>query len=150
MSRLVRRALFAALAGALAGVPLLAAPADTIRARIAGYKQLGAAFKAVNDGLRGEPDLVKVRKAVGQIAGASAAQYKWYPRGSGPQPGIKTAAKVEIWSRGAQFRAGQDRFAGQAAALQRAAAGGDPVAIRAEARKLGATCKACHDAFRAD
>ncbi len=83
-------------------------------------------------------------------AGASAAQYKWYPRGSGPQPGVKTAAKVEIWSRGAQFRAGQDRFAGQAAALQRAAAGGDPVAIRAEARKLGATCKACHDAFRAD
>lgn len=148
MIRTVRRTAIAAVAIAAFTVPLMAAPADTIRTRIAGYKDLGGAFKAVTDSLRGDADLATIRQATGRISAASRAQYNWFPRGTGPQPGVKTGAKPEIWSQARPFRAAQDAFANQAAALQRAAAGGNADAIRAEARKLGGTCKGCHDTFR--
>jgi cytochrome c556 len=72
----------------------------------------------------------------------------WFPAGSGPQPGVKTAAKPEIWTRAADFRRAQDAFAAQAVAFQNVANGGNADAIRAAARSLGATCKGCHDQFR--
>lgn len=149
MIRTLRRTAIVAVAVAAFTAPLLAAPADTIRTRIAGYKDLGAAFKAVNDGLRGTPNVAAIRAATPRITAHARAQYAWFPRGTGPGPGLKTGAKPEIWTQAGQFKAAQDAFAGQAAALQRAAAGGNVDAIRAEARKLGGTCKGCHDSFRA-
>ncbi len=133
----------------LAAAPLLAAPADDVRSRVAGLRELGASFKAVNDGLRSsEPQTILIQQAARQIRNAAAAQYRWYPAGSGPQAGVKTAAKPEIWTQAPRFKAAQDAFAAQAAAFQLAANSGDINAIRAEARKLGGTCKGCHDSFR--
>lgn len=129
--------------------PLLAAPADQARTRIAGYRQLGASFKTVNDGLRApSPPLAQIQAAARQIRAAAAQQYAWYPAGSGPRAGVKTAAKPEIWTQGARFRQLQDGFTAQATVLQHATDGGNPAAIRAAARSLGASCKACHDQFR--
>lgn len=145
----LRRTAIAAVAVAAFAAPLLAAPADTIRTRIAGYKELGASFKAVNDNLRGDANLTAIRAATAKIVASSRAQYNWFPRGTGAVPGVKTGAKPEIWSQARQFRTAQDALAAQAAALQRAAAGGNVDAIKAEARKLGGTCKGCHDSFRA-
>ena len=149
MNRPHRTALVAALAMAAVSAPLLASPADTIRSRITSYRELGAAFKAVNDGLRGEIQTVLIGQYARQIRNAARAQYAFFPAGTGPQPGVKTSAKAEIWSKPGEFRAAQDAFARQADAFQLAVNGGNPVAIRAEARKLGGTCKACHDSFRA-
>lgn len=135
---------------ALAVTPLLAAPADQVRTRVAAYNALGAAFKTINDAARsGQVQTPQVRQAATQIGQAARHQYSLFPAGSGPRPGIKTDAKPEIWSRGREFRAAQDGFARQAAALQRAVTSGDAGAIRIEARKLGGTCKSCHDNFRA-
>ena len=146
-----RSAKLAALIGAVAvlGTAHAATMADMVRARVAAYRELGAAFKAVNDGLRGAPQTVLIQQSARTIRNVSRQQYGWFPAGSGAQAGVKTAAKAEIWARPAQFKAAQDNFAKQADAFQRAAATGDAAAIRAEARKLGATCKACHDVFRA-
>jgi cytochrome c556 len=128
---------------------LLAAPADQVRTRVAGLRELGAAFKTVNDGLRtSEPQTILIQMAARQIRNASTAMYTWFPAGSGPQAGVKTAAKPEIWTQPARFRQLQDAFASQAAAFQRAAGGSDVNAIRAAARSLGQSCKACHDQFR--
>lgn len=138
---------------ALAGLaaPLLAAPADQVRTRVDGYRELGAAFKAVNDGLRGPtPQTVLIQMSARQIRNAATHQYNWFPAGSGPQAGVKTAAKPEIWSQAARFRQLQDGFATQAAAFQRAAMSGNASAMRAGVRSLGAACKACHDQFRAE
>ncbi|MET1755850.1 cytochrome c [Novosphingobium sp. RD2P27] len=137
----------------LAGVaaPLLAAPADAVRARIAGYKHLGAAFKAVNDGLRRpSPDKAELLGAARTIRQSAAQQYKWFPRGSGPQAGVKTAAKAAIWTDPVKFKQAQDAFAAKAVALERAVASGDAGAIRSASRSLGATCKGCHDQFRSE
>ena len=145
-----RRALLAAVLGAATiAAPLLAAPADLVRSRIASYRELGAAFKAINDGLRGgEVQTVLVAQYARQIRNAARAQYPLFPAGTGPQAGIKTSAKPEIWTKPAEFRAAQDAFARQADALQLAVNGGNAAAIRTEARKLGGTCKGCHDSFR--
>jgi len=128
----------------------LGAPADAVRERVAGYKALGETFKRMNDALRRNPDVAQLRRAAVQISQSARQQYGWFPRGSGPGAGIRTDARPEIWSRRTEFRAAQDRFASQAAALQRATASGDLTAIRSEARKLGGTCKGCHDTFRAE
>lgn len=139
----------AAAACLLAVAPSVAGPTDSLRTRVTGYRALGAAFKATNDALRSDPvALANIRQSVTTIRKVSRAQYGWYPAGSGPHPGVKTAAKVEIWSNATAFRADQDAFARQADALFRAVNGGDVATIRAEARKLGGTCKACHDTFR--
>lgn len=135
----------------LAGIaaPLLAAPADQVRTRIDGLRELGAAFKAVNDGLRSPtPQTMLIQISARQIRSAAQAMYGWFPAGSGPQPGIKTAAKPEIWTDPVGFRREQDAFAAQATAFQNAANSGNIGAIRTAAGNLGRTCKDCHDQFR--
>lgn len=138
------------LALAAMATPLLAAPADTIRSRIANYRELGSAFKAVNDGLRGgEVQTVLIAQSARQIRNASRGQYEWFPAGSGPASGGKTRAKSEVWTQPAKFKAAQDAFGKAADDFQRAVTSKDIAAIRVGAQKLGATCKGCHDSFRA-
>lgn len=142
---------FVVIGFGLVAVPLLAAPADTVRSRIAGLRELGAAFKNVNDALRGgEPQTILIQQSAREIQNAARAQYQWFPAGTGANPAWKTAAKPEVWTKAAEFRAAQDNFARAATAFQRAAMGGDAAAMRTSARALGATCKGCHDRFRAE
>lgn len=144
-----RARVFASLALGLVAAPLLAAPADVVRTRIAGLRELGAAFKNANDALRGgEPQTIVIQQSAREIVNASRAQYQWFPAGTGPNPAWKTAAKPEIWAQAAAFRTAQDNFARAAGAFQRAAMSGNADAMRSSARALGATCKACHDRFK--
>ncbi|MDE2595352.1 MAG: cytochrome c [Sphingomonadales bacterium] len=136
-------------AAMLASAPLLASGADAVRSRIAAYRELGASFKTVNDGLRGpEPQAMLIQIAARQIVNASRAQYGLFPAGSGAESGARTRAKPEVWAQAARFKAAQDAFSVEALAFQRAAMANNVPAIRTEARKLGATCKGCHDTFR--
>jgi cytochrome c556 len=139
----------AILFAAALSTPLFAAPSDAVRTRIAGLRELGAAFKAVNDGLRsGEPQTILIQQSARQIRSAANAMPGWFPPGSGPEAGVKTAAKPEIWSQRARFQAAQNAFMAQAIRFQAAANGRNVEAMRSEARALGATCKGCHDNFR--
>ncbi|MGE3690701.1 MAG: cytochrome c [Novosphingobium sp.] len=122
---------------------------NPIAVRVAGYKDLGATYKAVNDSVR-RGSLAAMPGLAVRIVAASRAQYDWFPPQSGPRQGVKTAAKPEIWTRVAEFRAAQDRFAAQALAFQRAAASGNATTIRSASRQLGASCKGCHDNFRVE
>lgn len=155
-------AALAALALTVAAAPLIAAqtrapraatpassPAEIVRTRIAGYREMGAAFKNVMDGLRGgDAQIIMIQQGTRTIKATSQAQFRWFPVGSGPAPGLKTLAKPEIWAKSAEFRAAQDGLVRAADALQVAAASGNVNAIRGAARGLGAACKTCHDQFR--
>lgn len=139
------------LAGALAATASAAAPVDLIKTRIAGYRDLGEAFKAVNDGLRrGSATPQQMQRLAARISAAAQAQYRWFPAGSGPRAGVKTAAQSEIWSRAPEFRAAQGTFSRQARTFAQATGGGDLAAMRVAARQLGASCKGCHDSFRVE
>lgn len=139
-------ALMFAVCGLLSA-PALAGVVEQVKARTDALHQLGAAYKAVMDGTRAN-DMAKIRAASSQIGDASRAIYDWFPQGSGPQPGIKTAAKPDIWAQPAEFRKAEDAFSRQAESFQRVAASDDIDAIRKQALLLGATCKGCHDSFR--
>jgi cytochrome c556 len=127
----------------------LASPADSVRSRIAGLRELGAAFKAIGDGLRAsEPQTILIQQSARQVRNAASQMPGWFPAGSGAQAGVKTAAKPEIWSQPARFRASMDAFAAASGRFQAAVASGNQAALRTEFRNLGATCKGCHDSFR--
>ncbi len=135
----------------LVATPLFAAAQDVVNTRVAGLRQLGAAFKNVNDELKsGTPQPMVLQLSARQIRDAAKAQYGWFPAGSGPQAGVKTRAKPEIWTQPAQFKAAQDNLSAQADAFAKVVAGGDTTAIAAQAKQLGAACGACHHQFRAD
>ena len=142
--------ILAGIALALVAAPLMASPGQQVQTRVDGLKALGGAFKAVNDALRSEQlEPIPLQQAARRISTAARDQYRWFPAGSGPESGVKTSAKPEVWSRRAAFRLAQDNFAAAARSFEHAAASGNVEALRGEARKLGGACKACHDQFRA-
>ena len=133
----------------LGAVPLLAADADIVKSRIAGYREIGAAFKAINDQLRsGTPQPYLLQVSAREIANGTREQYRWFPAGSGPKPGVKTRAKPAIWVQPAKFKALQDSFAAKAGVLAVATKGKDAARIQAAVKDLGGACKACHDVYR--
>src|SRR5439155_22475546 len=73
----------------------------------------------------------------------------WFPKGSGPEAGVKTAAKAEIWSDAAGFAVAVGKLQDETAKLQQAATAGDMDAIKAQVRATAGACKNCHDTYRA-
>ena len=149
----LRMAAVLGVAAALAGGAALAAQtaAQTIAARQAGYKQMGAAFKTINDQLRtNSPDTAAVAAASRRIGEISTAQFGWFPKGSGPESGVKTRAKPAIWSDPARFAAAQKALQTEAAKMQRLAAARDVAGMKAQAKALGGACAGCHKPFRAE
>jgi cytochrome c556 len=142
-------ALGVGLAVAAGGATAQVAGAKAAHARHEGFEQMGKAFKTLNDELkRGKPNLAKIRASTQTMQDLSAKVPTWFPAGSGPQPGVKTHAKGEIWSDPAGFQAALKPLAPATAKLNAAARAGDLAAVRAGIKEAGAACGGCHDKFR--
>jgi cytochrome c556 len=140
----------AAAVAAVISAAVLAAPADTIRMRQGNYKQIAAAMKGINEQLKSsEPSLPAIRAGSRTILGFAPQVLRWFPRGTGPEAGVRTRARPEIWSDHAGFRSAGARLLVAARALDSAARSGDLAAIRAAAPELAHACSNCHDDFRA-
>lgn len=63
---------------------------------------------------------------------------------------VETEALPKIWAEKEDFLAKANDLTVAAKALQVAAQGDDEGAYRAAIGKVGSTCKACHDAYKAD
>jgi cytochrome c556 len=135
-------------AGALASVSVAAAPADIIAARQQGYKQIGKAFKTINDNLKATPDVALIRTNAKVIAKLAPKVATWFPAGTGKEAGVKTAALPAIWTQRADFDAASRKFADAAKAFDAVAAKGNMDDIKTAAGALGQTCKGCHQNFR--
>jgi cytochrome c556 len=117
--------------------------------RQAHYKELNGAFRAVNEQLKGEaPDKAAIAAGAGKVKALAADLPGWFPKGSGPEAGVKTAAKAEIWTDAEGFATAATKLQAETARLSDLAAAGDMDAIKAQARATGAACKACHDKYR--
>ena len=124
-------------------------PAQLIQNRQAGYKQIVAAFRAVQVQARGSnPDLAVIRSQSAIIARLAPSVSGWFPRGTGPEAGVRTRAKAEIWVHRREFRAAAVNLVVAARRLQSVSRGSNVPAIQAAARTLGETCSSCHDRFR--
>ena len=140
-----------AMLALLCAAPLAAAPGDIVTTRIAGFREVGAAFKNINDELKSAtPQTYVIQISARQIRDYARQQQGWFPAGSGPKPGVKTAAKPEIWSQPAAFKAAQDGFTAQANSFATVAASGDVAKMRAAAKTLGQSCGTCHRSFRVE
>lgn len=140
----------AAAIAAVIGAAVLAAPADTIRMRQGNYKQIAAAMKGINEQLKSSaPSLPAIRAGSRTILGFAPQVLRWFPRGTGPEAGVRTRARPEIWTDHAGFRSAGARLLVAARNLDSAARSGDLAAIRAAAPELARACSNCHDDFRA-
>lgn len=63
---------------------------------------------------------------------------------------LKSRAKPEIWKDAAKFKDSSDKFVVEVAKLEAAAKTGNLDTIKAAFGAVGGSCKACHDAFRAE
>jgi cytochrome c556 len=124
-------------------------PAAIIKARQAHLKELGGAMKAIGDQLKsGAVDNAAVTTAAGKIDLLAKDLPNWFPAGTGPEAGVKTAAKPEIWANPADFKAAADRLADEAEQLVAVAAMGDAAAIGGQFQATGKACGNCHKQFR--
>lgn len=120
-----------------------------IQGRQANLRDLGAAYKAITDELKKpQPSLPFIRQYAAQIDDLAKQQHFWYPPGSGPQSGIETDARPEIWTRTGEFAKTAENMTRHAARLRELAAGDDVSSIKAQHPALGKACKQCHDRFR--
>jgi cytochrome c556 len=137
------------IATSLAGAALAADMAGVIKDRQAHYKQIGKAAKGIYETLNSPAPDVAAIKANARLIDQLAPQVPtWFPAGSGPEAGVKTEAKAEIWSHPADFKTAAAGFATEARKFDAVAAGGDLAAIRTAYGALGKSCKTCHDQFR--
>ncbi len=138
--------------GALAAAETPAtAPPEAIAARQSGFKKMGAAMKALGDQLKSDtPATEAMLAAATTIAATASNQGALFPAGSGPAPGLVTAALPNIWTDRGTFDMQMASLVAQSGKLVAVAENGDVEAIRAQVKATGATCGACHHQFRAD
>lgn len=63
---------------------------------------------------------------------------------------LKSRAKPEIWKEQAKFKDASDKLVAEVAKLEAAAKTGNLDTIKTAFGAVGGSCKACHDAFRAE
>jgi cytochrome c556 len=122
---------------------------EAIEARQHNLKDLGGAFKTINDQLAlPEPNLQEIGFAAQEVKNHAADIDTWFHEGTGPSAGVKTEALDKIWGDNPGFLAAAANFEAAATKLQETVVGGDKAAIQAAAKETGGACKACHDNFR--
>ena len=121
-----------------------AADASIVDKRVHRFKQSGAAIQSVFKEHLGADDFAAIAEAATLIADWADVMPDYFPAGS-TSPG----ARDEIWADFDDFKSKAADNAKAARDLQQLAlAGTDKASIVAAAKKLGATCKACHQSYR--
>jgi len=148
MKRMMSAALAASLVLAAASASYAAFDAAAaIKVRQDGMKSQGAALKGFGQGLGSGASAADLKQFSAKLAQNAAQLPGWFPKGSGPESGVKTKAKAEIWSDKAGFKAAADNFKTQATKLDQTVAGGDMDAIKAQFGATRAACKSCHEKY---
>jgi cytochrome c556 len=121
-----------------------AADASIVEKRVHRFKQSGAAIQSVFKEHLGNDDFAAIAEAATLMADWADVMPDYFPAGS-TSPG----ARGEIWADFDDFKSKASDNAKAARDLQQLAlAGTDKGAIVAAAKKLGGTCKACHQSYR--
>ena len=125
-------------------------PADIIKTRHDHMKNdIGAPTKAIADQLKtGMPDKAIVNESAKKLASFAKQIPQWFPKGSGPESGVKTLAKAEIWAMPAEFKAAAEKLIVESDKLVQVAATGDAAALGDQMKATGGACQGCHKPFR--
>jgi cytochrome c556 len=136
----------------VSGGPVSAAdpsPAEIIKARQEKLKDLGEQMKTIGGQAKGG---TLDRKVMADAAAKAVAYSKdlltWFPKGTGPEAGVKTAAKPEIWTQADDFKAAGEKLPAETEMLAEVVTNGDTPAIFDQLRATGKACQGCHKQFR--
>jgi len=141
--------LLPAAALALPALVEAAKPSPVFKLRHDNFEAMGRAMKGTFDEFKKPAPSIPVIQANANALAAAAVKVKGhFPKGTGPEAGVKTEALPAIWERPADFAAAADRLVNATKAFQLAAATGDLARIQPAAMAVGGSCKNCHDSFR--
>ncbi len=136
---------------AIAGI-VKAAPGDSalIKSRQDKLRDMGAALKGIDDELKKRsPDWDGViLPNADTLQSRSSFLLNWFPKGSGPESGVKTYALPAVWQKSDDFTKLAKAMQAETAKLKQVAATKDAGALKAQVMAVGKNCKACHDNYR--
>jgi cytochrome c556 len=144
-TKIIEIAIAAALFAGCAGAVLAQDAATAISTRKAAMKANGAAVGV----LRGAATATDpaALTAAGKSVHANLTTFAAnLPKGSGPESGVATRAKPEIWTDAAGFKAALDSALAAADTLAKAP---DLASAQAAAGAVGRTCGGCHTKYQA-
>mgnify|MGYP001767613558 CR=1 FL=1 len=126
-------------------------PEDAIKWRQSGYGFMAwnmARIKMNVEGQFNKDEVIKAANAIQAIAnsGMGALYLPGTDKGTGWE---KTRAKPEIWTEKEKLTKAGGAFNKEANEMAKVAATGDAAAVKEQFGKLSATCKGCHDDFKA-
>jgi cytochrome c556 len=135
-----------AIVGASAGPAEIA----QIKPRQDKLRDMGGALKAITDELKkGKLDWDNtILPNVQTIKERSGYLLNWFPKGSGPESGVKTYALPVIWQKNDDFVKLGKAAQSEALKLDQVAASKNADALKAQVIATGKACKACHDTYR--
>ncbi len=124
------------------------ADGNPIEARQACMKANGKMMGVMAAVIKGEKpyDKAAIDAAVSTTEQACAGWANWWGDDTKPGGAIETEAKAEIWSDKAGFDAASANYMKAFSAVKATA---DEASFKAAFPALGATCKSCHEAYRA-
>lgn len=133
----------------LPAAAIAAAPDVVIKQRQDNFKAMGKAMKGTMDEFKlPSPNPAAIKANADALAAAAARVKGYFPKGTGPETGIKTEALPVIWARPADFKGANAKLLAAVRGFQAAANTGDLRKMQAAAGAVGGTCKGCHDTFR--
>jgi cytochrome c556 len=136
------------VATAASDMPPATDVAAFMKARHEKYEDLGKNFKVMMDATKVDaPDMAAVSAAAAKVQEYAGQMGTWFPAGTGPDSGIESEAKANIWTDRATFDAALTKLQDESAKMV-TAAGTDAAAFKGQFRNLGGACKNCHDTFR--
>ena len=127
-----------------------AKPEDVIRYRQSAYTVLLWNWMPMNSMVRDRIpfDAAEFARRAERVAAIAPQLLEGFPEGSGS--GAPTEAKPEIWTDFADFTSKMKDLERESAALAAIAKSGDEAKMREQFAKVGGTCKACHDTYKAE
>jgi cytochrome c556 len=123
---------------------------DIIKSRQEKLRDMGASLKGISDELKKRnPDWdAIILPSAEALHSRGSYLLNWFPKGSGPETGLKTYALPGIWQKPDDFTKVGKAMMAATAKLQQVAATRDAGALKVEVIAAGKSCKACHDSYR--
>ena len=126
-----------------------AKPEDAIKYRKASSTVMAAHFGRLGAMANGRVPFDAKAAAENAELVASLSKLPWAAFGPGTDKVGNTKAKPEIWTEQAKYKEASEKMMGEATKLAAAAKTGNLDALKTAFGATAASCKACHDAYRA-
>lgn len=136
-------------AAALPASAQFAKPEDAVKYRQSALAVMGAHFARIGAMANGRvPFDAKVAADNAELV-ATLSKLPWAAFGPGTDKVGNTKGKPEIWTEQAKFKDASEKMMSETTKLAAAAKSGNLDAIKTAFGATAASCKACHDAYRA-